>query len=184
MAHKDQSIQGYSLISVLIAMTLAALLASLAAPSFSGLVEQAELRRHTDQLYQSLRYARSEALVRGQSVTIAARDKAWTNGWKVFVDRNQDGHQQAREPLLREVAALPSAVRLSANSGIGEQLHYQPDGRAQRPSGSLQMGTFRLCNSGTAARGDGVYALVLSANGRVRVEPQAPSSSQVECTVP
>ena len=155
---------------LILTISIAAVLMSLAAPSFSGLIHRAQFDIASDQLYSSLWYTRSQAISAQKSVVMAAESNGWAAGWQVFIDINSDGRQQEDEPVLRRVNAQPAGYSLTSNLGLGDAVYYQPDGRTRRPGGGLQMGTFTLCRpSGTFHKAQH-HRVVINSAGRPRLE--------------
>jgi type IV fimbrial biogenesis protein FimT len=93
---------GFTLIELMVTISLIAILLALAVPSLQNLVRKAQLRSTTQELAAALVYARSEAIKRGLPVTMCksanpeatspscSTDASWQTGWLVFVDRDED----------------------------------------------------------------------------------------------
>ena len=160
--------QGHTLLGLMLTLAIASVLMLLAAPSFSGLVDRTRLEVNSERLFSALWLARTEAIARRETVVIEAIDQQWDNGWRIFADHNGDGLWQQSEPVFRQTLALPVGYTLTANSGIGKAVYYQPDGRTQKPGGSLQMGRFELCTEGAS------QIIVINSVGRPRLEPVSP----------
>ncbi|OGA83968.1 MAG: hypothetical protein A2Z90_02770 [Burkholderiales bacterium GWA2_64_37] len=90
----------------MVAVAIVAVLAALAAPSFTPLIERWRVRSAAETLTSSLYYSRSEAIKRGGNVIIeknpnsgnctsASTNAEWGCGWKVFFDVNNNGIQDA-----------------------------------------------------------------------------------------
>lgn len=89
---------GFTLIELLITMLIAALLATIAVPSFSSLLVEKKLSTTSHHLLADLNLARSEAIKRsvrvlfcpgtGCSANFGATD--WTEGWQICYDANSD----------------------------------------------------------------------------------------------
>lgn len=90
----------------MVAVAIVAILAALAAPSFTPLIERWRVRSAAEKLTSSLYYSRSEAIKRGGNVIIeksansgnctsASTNAEWGCGWKVFFDVNSNGIQDA-----------------------------------------------------------------------------------------
>ncbi len=173
--------RGVSLPGLMLTLTLAAILTTLAAPVFSGIAADARLQSGTERLYMAFWYARSEAIMRGRTVVVAARDGDWGSGWQIFVDASRDGHRQRGEDLLRRSEGPGPTLSVQANAGIGTAVHYRADGRTRRPSGSLQMGTVVLCHGAADdadRRGQGV---IINAAGRPRITGDPPRMDDGRC---
>ena len=61
---------GFTAIELMVVVSIVAILAALAAPSFSPLIENWRVRESAEQLQSTLYYARSEAIKRGGQVLI------------------------------------------------------------------------------------------------------------------
>ncbi|MGH8786582.1 MAG: GspH/FimT family pseudopilin [Cupriavidus necator] len=75
--------RGFTLVELLCAMSVLAILAVAAAPSFSSLIANQRVRGASLDLTSALLLARSEAVKRNATVTLAATGAAWTTGWAV-----------------------------------------------------------------------------------------------------
>lgn len=74
---------GFTLIELMIVVVIAAILASLAAPSFITLIENQRIRAASGELYMSLARARSEAIKRNTDITLAPVGGNWASGWQI-----------------------------------------------------------------------------------------------------
>ena len=173
--------RGYTLLELLVTLSLTALLATLSAPVFSDLAMKARLDAATDRLHEAIRHTRSAAVARGAPVVMRATSDGWERGWTVFVDDDADGHYQSGEYRLRAANPLPTSITVTANAGIGEALHYQADGGTRRPSGSLQMGTLHVCQRGAAGMIRASRSIIINASGRPRIEQPDPSADGSGC---
>jgi len=75
--------QGLSLVQLLTALVILAVLVSLAAPSFSRMTTEQRLRQVSNELRISLVTARAEAIKRGDTVAVLPRAQNWRAGWCV-----------------------------------------------------------------------------------------------------
>lgn len=155
--------KGFTLLELLVALTIAATLAALAAPSFNHVMSRLQLRSITHQLHTSLNLARQSAISRRQPVLIRNKGGDWNNGWTVFVDSNNDGQLGPGEEILLEVTKLPSSLKMSSN--FGHYARYRANGRSAYVNGAFMAGTWVLCVTQSSGTG---HKLVMSAGGRVR----------------
>ena len=92
--------KGLTLIELLVAISILAILVTLAAPSLQDTRKSSEVRGHVRDFKGALMFARGEAVTRNKIISMcpsadgAACDTAnddWTNGWLIFVDNGSAG---------------------------------------------------------------------------------------------
>lgn len=172
---------GFTLMELMVTITIAAILLGVAIPSFTSIIASNRLTTYANEWVTALNLARSEAIKRGVQVTIrrkGANSSHWENGWDVFVDINGNGllddtnstpcetnvnGSLKEDCLLRTYDALPSGFTLL--SGVSEHqdyLAYLPSGL----SNVIVSDTFRLCSGtdNTLSR-----AITVNAVGRFQV---------------
>lgn len=76
---------GFTLIEMMITLAIAAILLTLAAPSFGDLILNQRIKAASFDLMSTLTYARSEAIKRGANVSITPAGGDWKNGWTIEV---------------------------------------------------------------------------------------------------
>jgi len=132
------SAPGFTLIEVLVAAVVAAVLLGLAAPQMARWLAARAVTEQAEDFMSALRLARSEAVARGEVVTVCARDPAapgpscrppgaadWRAGWIVFVDRGPRGLLDSGDAVLRTHEALPAS---GGASGTRASLSFLPGG--------------------------------------------------------
>jgi type IV fimbrial biogenesis protein FimT len=127
---------GVNLIETLMGLLLASIVLAYAVPSFSQLMRARHLQPTTQQLYIAFQLARSEALARGRRVAVAARDGAWTHGWDVFVDVNDNGRYDAGDIKIRSFEPIAENMTITPAFGAtyaGLAIAYDPLGKPVRP---------------------------------------------------
>jgi type IV fimbrial biogenesis protein FimT len=77
--------QGFTILELMVVVSIVAVLAALAAPSFKDFVLGQRVKNASFDLASNLLLARSEAIKRNTNVTLAPTDTSagWAGGWKV-----------------------------------------------------------------------------------------------------
>jgi type IV fimbrial biogenesis protein FimT len=91
--------RGFTMIELLVTLSIAAIMLTIAVPSFRDFVQNSRMTSQTNDFVLALASARSEAVKRGLFVTVCSRatnttcagSTTWDDGWLVFVDNNGDG---------------------------------------------------------------------------------------------
>jgi type IV fimbrial biogenesis protein FimT len=163
--------RGFTLIEMLIALAIGALLVAMATPDWRSRNAAAELRHRAHALAHALAVARSEAVKRAARVDLCpaadhehcATGGAWEAGWLAVVD-NAAADSRLPTVLSREAAAR-HGITIRANRPLADYVSFTSLGHARRHDGALQMGTFTVCRSGAQA-----VKVVLANSGRARVD--------------
>lgn len=120
--------RGFTLIEAMVAAAIVAVLAALAAPSFSATIERWRVRQAVESMTTTLYYARSEAIKRGGQVVIhklpnntnnctsATGTRDWDCGWIVCHDTNSSGTCTSSDPVLQRIET-PANVQVSRTGG-------------------------------------------------------------------
>ena len=162
---KRHAQRGLTLIEMLIALAVAAVLYGIAAPNLTALLQRMASESAARQLFATLNMARTQALTRRQTVIVCpgrgfcSGDGRWEAGYMVGIDANRNDPLDAGEPVLWKGAAA-TRVRILSNTGR-PRVRYLPSGRA---SGSNA--TFRVCPLRPVV--GATRTLVISNTGRVR----------------
>lgn len=131
--------RGASLVETMMALSIAAVLASSAVPVMKDALVQQRLRGASSDLYAGFHAARSEAIRRAAAVAVTPLDgQDWSKGWRIFVDRNDDGVQDADEATVAERPLTAEGMAIRPYFGAlfpGTVLSYDAEGRLHRPGG-------------------------------------------------
>lgn len=81
----SRSMSGLTLIELLVVIAIVAVLAAVAGPNLSWLLRSQRVKNASFDVFSSLTYARSEAITRNSTVTVApiSGNTDWSNGWRV-----------------------------------------------------------------------------------------------------
>ena len=178
---------GFTLVELMVVITLVALVLSLAAPSFSRLASAAAISSGVNQFLADMRFARSEAVRRGGGVILCRSDapesseptcsaspapQGWASGWIVFHDLDGNGERNTGEYLLR-VQARHSGIESIATGGTPTTFRFGATGRllAPGPVASLHFG-------GTTLQADLRRVVCVNAAGRARIAGDGTASCE------
>ena len=176
-------VAGFTAIELMVVVSIVAILAALAGPSFTPLSENWRVRESAEQLQSTLHYARSEAIKRGGRVVIqkipnntngcttAITKTDWDCGWIVCEDTNANGKCTSGEPVLQRVDA-PTGVQVSRTGGA-ESIKLNRWGLVDGAWLGFNIVPAEQSISNPAAKG-----LCMSTGGRIRVI----SSEEIPCT--
>lgn len=165
---------GFTAIELLVTISVVAVLAALAAPSFTPLVESWKVRQATEQLNSSLYFARSEAIKRGGQIAIqklpnntngctsATGNNDWDCGWIICHDTNGNGNCNASEPVLQRIDA-PAKVQVTRTGG-GDSIKLNRWGLVA----DTWLG-FSLVPLNKPTTHPGARGVCMSSGGRIRV---------------
>lgn len=172
---------GLTLVDLLVALAVAAILLTQVVPAFSGLLQDNRMTGTINDLVGDLNAARSAAIRYGeQAVVCKSADRAsctkagrWDQDWLVVVDSDRDREVDGTEPILR-TGRPPSdgpTVSYSAFPTDNYVVYY--------PSGLIRgNGTFTFCDKRGAGK---AKAVILAKAGRLQVSTAASDGSALTC---
>jgi type IV fimbrial biogenesis protein FimT len=168
--------KGFTLVEMLVTVSILSTLLSVGIPSFRALIVQNRLSAQSNDFITTLALARNEALKRSASVTAcrSANPQAddpsctsggsdgWKNGWIVFVETEGGavGTRQAGEPVIASHAALAANNRMSGTNNVVNRVTFGTQGMTTGP------GTWTLVDGTQADKG---RCIVVARTGRVTV---------------
>lgn len=76
--------RGFTMTELGITVTIAAILAAIAVPSFQGIIATQRARTCASALYATLSKARSEAITLNANVTLQPKAGGWQTGWQIL----------------------------------------------------------------------------------------------------
>lgn len=101
---------GFSLVEMLVVVAILAILARIALPAYRDIIENQRARNAASDLHASLTLARSEALKRNASVTVAPVGGDWAKGWEIANPTVSGGVVESRPALSNLSIEGPTSV--------------------------------------------------------------------------
>jgi len=182
--------RGFTLIELMTTLTVAGILATLAVPSFTTFIKNNRLITQANDFVTALNVARSEAIRRGNRVTVCKSSNQvscttagnWDQGWIVFADVNDDGVvTNPGTNVLRVHGLLGANTTLKGDAALVNYVSYVSSGATQQIGGTTsatQSGVVVLCDDrGFVSESKGVQ---ISATGRVSASSAA-STGATSC---
>lgn len=173
-------VHGFTLVELMITLAVMAILLALATPSFEGLIASSRLASATNELNATLRQARSEAMRRGQRVTVCASangnqctNNDWTSGWIMFVDRTRGAAAvDAGETILQVFPALTGGVVAQGQANVARFVSFSSDGQSRTMGADNQAGTIQICSTSNGIANDNrARNLIVAMSGQVVMQP-------------
>jgi len=170
---------GFSLIELLVALSVMAILVGVAIPAYSNMLTSHRLTSQSNAFLSTLHLARSEAIKRNGRVVVCKSSSGescasggdWEQGWIVFHDINNNASLDDGEDLLRRGQALAEGFFMTGKPSVAAYVSYTPLGLTKKTSGAFQAGTIKLCRSGTS--GGEARQVVINITGRSRIDKTA-----------
>ncbi len=163
MRRHDHS--GFTVIEMMITLSIFAIILTLAVPAFGRFIAQQRTTATANHLVANLQFARSEAINRSSPVTACPSSDGqsctggnrWESGWIIYLDPDKAEQPADPDAVLRVVQAMPEHFMHSAGR---KRVRFKGSGMAY---GSNL--TIRVCVPGNP---DAARAVIVSNPGRVR----------------
>ncbi|MCF7222795.1 GspH/FimT family pseudopilin [Marilutibacter chinensis] len=159
---------GFTLLELIIAMAVAALLAVSVLPAMGGIAERGRNAELAHRLTASLALARISAIRTGTPVSLCPSsdgrhcrgDNAWNDGWLVFSDPQRNGEPAAPSAIIESSGGAGTGLMVSTTGGR-TRVTYDAWGWSAGTNT-----TFRVCS----ANGRLLGKVVVNNAGRTRTE--------------
>lgn len=147
------SVYGFTLVELMVTLSVAAIMITMAVPSFTSMTKNNRLTTQTNQLVTALNLARSEAINRRTTIDVVATNSSnsaneWGQGWKVEINGGA---------TLKIFQPLEGGSTLDSTNSIST-IQYQASGRANVTD------TFTMCDDRSGETGRRISILT---TGRV-----------------
>lgn len=151
-AQARKTVMGFTLIELIVTLSVAAILLALAIPSFTSAINQNRLASLGNDMLASLQGARMEAIRRNSRAVLCRSDDgascaagAQWNGWITFVDTNANGAVDGRDTVL-QVGTVKPPLQMQVSSNIdNSEVVFRPDGLAYSAAGLLLQANVGVC---------------------------------------
>lgn len=172
---RTQKLSGFTLVELMITLAVAAILLTIATPSYIALTANNKAATEANKLLYAINLTRSEAVKRGSVVSLCARKSPrtnpetcaastdWSTGWLMFTDTTGTaGSFDGTDSLIQVWEDLSGNPTLTSTVN---NLQYQPTGTLNSAA------SFSL--SYTDCTGDNLRSIAISLTGRAAVTTNA-----------
>jgi len=117
--------RGFSLTEMVVAVSVAAILTTVAVPAFNGMIANQRAKTFASALYATLSKTRSEALTLNGNVTLQPKAGGWGTGWQMLDPNNNvlDDYTTASNITIAGPAAV--TYRSSGRLPVGAAPMFQ-----------------------------------------------------------
>ena len=156
-----KSPKGFSLIELMLVLTIAVILMTVAVPSFISFTQNSEITSGVNDLTLAINLARSEASKRGMRVVLCrtadptvatpscgGNTKDWSKGWLIYAasdltGRNPVIYDTSKGDVLIVVGEGRSGLTIKSGGAADRTLEYNPDGSTAENGNTAH---FALCD--------------------------------------
>lgn len=176
MRSRQKKFKGFSLVELMIALAIGAILIGVGIPSFESFMANSKMAATNNSMVYSVQVARSTAMERLVAVGVCKsadpladaptcdNSASYSDGWFVYADDNpSNGLHDAAEDVLHRVEAPGPAFTFTVDAVYQNQIYFDDSGASINAGGVPVSGTMIINYSG----GEQVRFLTVSANGRV-----------------
>ena len=192
---KIPSAKGFTLLELLITLSIAGILLGIGIPSFTSMMAESRISSQYNALVGSLYHARSEAIKGAADITVCPKNAIdsnvcgdvndWNNGWIVFIDSTNTPNEVnavIEDPNDNIIAVAPAikgpntifSFGSTSNTLLGlanvNYVRYLQNG-----SSSLTTGSLVICDTGRGAASS--RALNIVQTGDIRRGTVSPGST-------
>ncbi len=167
---------GFTLVELMIAITMLGILLAAAMPSFNSMVGDNRINAEANKFIANLNYSRVAASTRATVINLSrksATSKDWTQGWEIYTDQDAAGNtsRTVSDTLLRDVGPLDAGVSVNANTSGNAWISFNTNGMLNENGNTV---VIAFCDERGEASGRDI---TISFTGRVRI-----SAPSLDCT--
>jgi type IV fimbrial biogenesis protein FimT len=182
---------GFTLIELMVTIAVLSILITIAVPSFSSIIASNRVTTTTNDLFGSLTQAKSEAIRRGNRVTICPSTDGvscqtgtttWAVGWITFLDTSRDTNPvvDAGENILQINQFTNTGIVLNGSIPYAS---FASDGTSKLISGAFQNGKIRVCSKSSSLTNDNrARDINLLRTGRISITKPTGVSADCEAS--
>lgn len=168
--------QGFTLIELMVTLTIVAVLLLVTIPSLVIYKRNAELTSATNTLLSAINAARTEAMKRGMYAMVVptANGSNWNSGWVVFVDVNRTRvYDSSVDTTVMVQSALSSYMTVSGNGSAADSppyIMFDASGYSRLKNGGFGALTFSLTRNDITGStlAEQTRRIVIASTGRTR----------------
>lgn len=167
---KTSYIKGFTIVELMVTIAIAAILLSVAAPSYTTFIRNSQLSDAVSEFMTAVNVARGNAIKQGiNTYLVPTTGTDWSTGWYVFADGNWDGVYTASDPkdVLVMQSLSPNAILTvttpTASTLASGYLLFNGSGYPKMTNGGLGTGRLKIANGTTRAN-----IISIDGTGRVR----------------
>ncbi|MFK8032124.1 MAG: GspH/FimT family pseudopilin [Gammaproteobacteria bacterium] len=174
---------GFSIIELMVVLTVAGILLAWGVPSFNYQIKSNRLTSAVNDLVAAMHLSRSEASKRKLPVAICTSDNAlnegsescsssvgWNEGWLVYADVNLSGNFDTGDVVIQRQDTQSPDLEMLGSNDIKNEIFYLPNGFAQLPLDTTSNRYIVYCNADREDRFSRV--LSISNSGRPQILPR------------
>lgn len=117
--------RGFTLIELMVVVTIAAVMLGLAIPSFREFTAGQRVKNTAFDFAAALLLARSEAIKRNAAVTVVHAGAGWADGWTVAVGGNTLATREATNVTITPDPNPTASLAYQGNGRIASTLRFQ-----------------------------------------------------------